>query len=105
MTLDDLAASLPNGFHDTKLKAVSIDYANRSAELELDIWVGELEAASHSERERYRPGQVKLSGLIYWVSEPPCIGYPYEIGGGLRIDMGTIQTLAQPPFMPLPPVP
>jgi hypothetical protein len=105
MTLDDLAASLPNGFHDSKLKAVSIDYVNRSASLELDIWICELEAASDSEREKYRPGQVRLSGLIFWVCEPPGIGYPYDIGRRLRIDVGAIQTLATPPSMPLPSAP
>jgi hypothetical protein len=96
MTLDDLAASLPNGFHDAKLKAVSIDYVNRRASLDLHIWIGDLDAAADSEREKYRPAQVKLSGLIFWVSEPPCAGYPYDIGRELRIDVGTIQTPSTP---------
>jgi len=105
MTIDELAASLPNGFHDARLKAVSIDYVNCVATLELDVWIGELEAASYSEREKYRPGRVRLSGLIFWVCEPPGIGYPYDIGRGLRIDTGTMQTLATPPSMPLPSAP
>ena len=105
MTLDELTASLPNGFHDAKLKSVSIDYVNRNATLELDIWVGELDASSKREREKYRPGQLRLLGMIFWVSEPPCVGYPYDIGGELRIDVGSIQTLDTQPSLPLPSTP
>ena len=69
MTFDDLAISLPNGFHDAELKSIMIDYTRREARLILDIWVAD--DVSMEEREAYRPAEVTLSGLLFWVSEPP----------------------------------
>jgi hypothetical protein len=40
MTLDELAVSLPNGFHDAELKTLALDYERREARLVLDLWSG-----------------------------------------------------------------
>jgi len=105
MTLDDLSLSLPNGLHDAKLKAVTVDYEGREAKLFLDIWMGDLGAVSEAEREKYKQAEITLTGLIFWVCEPPCAGYPYFANGRLTIDLGAIEALAKPPSMVLPPVP
>jgi hypothetical protein len=71
VTLSELAASLPNGLHDANLGTVSLDFLTREARLELDIWIGD-----EAEMEAYRRAEIKLSGLHYWVSEPPTRGSP-----------------------------
>ncbi len=104
-TLDVLSASIPNGLHDAELKTLAIDYVKREVRLSLNISVGDLDAVAEAEREAYRHAEVILSGLIYYVCEPPDAGYPYDRGGSVRIDIGAMQTLTQPASMTLPPVP
>jgi hypothetical protein len=85
MTIDELDASLPNGLHDAKLERVAIDFVDRTARLDLDIWVGDDE-----EREAYRRAQVTLSGLLFWVSEPPDPLHPSSPPRALWIDAGPL---------------
>lgn len=40
MKIDELEASLPNGFHDSDLLSISIDYARREAKFSIRLWVG-----------------------------------------------------------------
>ncbi|BGE87540.1 hypothetical protein Ms3S1_39760 [Methylosinus sp. 3S-1] len=105
MTLSDLALSLPNGLHDAKLKVVTVDYVSREAKLLLDIWMGDIDAVSEAEREKYKQAEITLTGVIFWVCEPPCAGYPFFANGWLTIDLGAIKSLAKPPSTVLPPVP
>lgn len=105
MTLDDLAASLPNGFHDSALKVVTIDYVKREAKLSLEIWMGDCDAVSAADREAYRQAEVSLSGLFFFVCEPPSAGYPYNVKGEVTIDIGSVETLTTPPSPTLPSTP
>ena len=100
MTLDELAASLPNGLHDAELAAVALDFTKREAQLSLDIWIGDDE-----EREAYRRAEIMLSGLAYWVSEPPDPRYPYGEPEALRIDAGPSTKLSESERSKLPPIP
>jgi len=100
MTLDDLAASLPNGLHDAELRAVNIDFVRGVARLDLDIWIGD-----EFEREAYRNARIELSRLLFWITEPPDPRYPFAEHGGLRIAAGPL-TEDTPKNRPsLPPVP
>jgi hypothetical protein len=100
MTLDELNASLPNGLHDARLGKLAIDFTERTVSLDLNVWVGDEE-----ERETYRPAELILSGLLFWVSEPPDPSYPYALPRPLSIDAGPF-TDTQPKNQPaLPPVP
>ena len=101
-TLDDLAGSLPNGFHDAKLKTLAIDYIEREMRLSLDFWIGDLNAPPGDEREAYRSADVLLTGLIYCVCEPPDAQYPYARAHSVKIDMGAMHLLKIPPAMKLP---
>ena len=103
-TLDELAASLPNGFHDAELNALAIDYAKRELRLSLKIWVGDVAAEAEEEREAYRSAELLISGLIYFVCEPPDPTYPFHSDGSLTIDTGGIQGLDRPTSVALPPV-
>lgn len=51
MTLEDIAAELPNGFHDAFLRRLTLDYADRRATLALNVWVGDVAAMTAAERE------------------------------------------------------
>jgi len=103
-TLEGLAGSLPNGFHDSELKALSIDYVKRELSLSLDVWTGDLTAPSANGREAYRSAEVLLTGLIYCVCEPPDSRYQYSDAHSVKIDVGEMRSLKRPPAMKLPSV-
>ncbi|HEX7681177.1 MAG TPA: hypothetical protein VF713_23775 [Thermoanaerobaculia bacterium] len=83
MNLFELAESLPNGLHDAELRRVSIDYVERTAVLELEIWVDDTDTP----RELYRLARITLTGLVYFAIEPPYLSYPFRDAGALTIDL------------------
>lgn len=68
MTLDEIEQSLPNGFHDSSIFGVRLDYVQRTAELDLEIWVA---VSDDEDLEQYSRVTLSISGLIYFVIEPP----------------------------------
>ena len=74
-------------FHDAELLSVFVDYA--AAEL-VAVWlicVGNPDAGDGASRERRRQGRLTLSGLTFWVVEPPQdvsagLGNPWLAGDG-----------------------
>lgn len=72
MTLEEIEQTLPNGFHDSSINGVHVDYAQRTAEMDMEICVSGPESAA----EEYRPVRLLISGLLYFVIEPP--DYPYS---------------------------
>jgi hypothetical protein len=102
LSLDELAGSLPNGFHDAELKALAIDFVKREMRLSLDVWIGDLNVPPGDEREAYRLAEVSLTGLVYCVCEPPDAQLPYSRPHGVKIDVGAMQELKAPPEMKLP---
>ena len=99
MTLDDIAAELPNSFHDAFLRRFTIDYADRRATLALNVWLGDVAATTDAEREAYRPVTVTISGLVRCIIESP-----REKGqgdaDGLWIDAGPVSSLKIKPAIP-----
>ena len=77
---------LPNGFHDSYLEKLTIDYLERKAVFDLDVWIGDLESKEESEREAYRKARLELFNLRYCVIEPPHPLYPFDEGKPLWID-------------------
>jgi hypothetical protein len=69
--IDELAAELPNGFHDCVLRTYASLPAERRAEFILDVWLGDLHSTLTSERERRRPARLELVGLAYLVVDKP----------------------------------
>lgn len=104
MTLDELAVSLPNGFHDAIVYTIAIDYLRHQARFDLDIWVGNLDANDSEQREAYKRAELTLSGLEFWATEPPDASYPYR-QDCLTIDIGPMHALAAPVSSKLPPIP
>jgi hypothetical protein len=99
MTIDDIARTLPNGFHDAEVSTITLNYSADEAVLRMDVWIGDLYSTSC---ETYRTACLTLSGLIFCVIEPP--NTPGEIRGRepLCIDTGSVESLSNPPETKLP---
>jgi hypothetical protein len=87
MTIVDLLDSLPNGLHDAELRSIEVDYVARTANLDLDVWIGDMSREGPA-REAYRHAKVTLKGLVYFVMEPPDSTYAFHEPEPLRIDVG-----------------
>ncbi len=83
MNLVQLAESLPNGLHDAELTRLTLDYAARTAALDLELRV----ATETSPRELYRPARITLVRFDYFVIEPPDAKYRFRDPEAIRIDL------------------
>jgi hypothetical protein len=72
MNIVEIENKLPNGLHDAIMRKYSVDYEKSTAIFDIDVWVGDLESKSTTERESYKSGVLKFEGLEYFVVEPPC---------------------------------
>jgi len=88
MNLFQLAETLPNGLHDAQLRRLSVDYVERTAVLELEIWVDDTDVFL----ELYRPARIVLKGLAYFAIQPPDAGYPFREAGVVTIDLSAPET-------------
>ena len=95
MNLDDLAAELPNGFHDARLRTFSSDPAERRAEFILDVWLGDLHDAATAERERRRPARLELLGLAYLLLGDTDPRYPVTNQAPVQIEACTADDNAE----------
>jgi len=68
MTIEEIDLSLPNGFHDSKILGVRLDYVRQTAEIDLEIHVS---GVDDEDTEKYQRATLSISGLIYFVIEPP----------------------------------
>lgn len=75
MTIDDISQTLPNGFHDAQLLGVRIDFEHEMASIDLAVDVSNPDTISHV---RSRRGHLNLTGLVYFVVEPPDETYSYD---------------------------
>ncbi len=76
MTLDELAHSLPNGFHDSRIRSVSVDYVRHVATIE---WTIDLTTPAEPHKEPARADvTVILRGLKYLVIEAPKPDSPFR---------------------------
>lgn len=82
MNLSEIAESLPNGLHDAKLSRLTLDYAARTVDLDLEIWI----ATETTPPELYRPARITLVGFDYFVIEPPDATYPFRDQAAVTVD-------------------
>lgn len=68
MTLEEIEQSLPNGFHDSTIAGVRLDYVQRTAEIDMELWMS---GSDDEDIETYRPATLSITELIYFVIEPP----------------------------------
>lgn len=83
-----VVAGLPNGFHDAELRELVVLYARQEVQLRCDFWIGDLNATIEEDREATRSGLLRLTGVMSMVIEPPAMGYPFAIDGGVDVDGG-----------------
>ena len=103
MTIEEIERSLPNGFHDAKLKRIDIDYVKREAKLDLQASIGNPESQDEEMRDAYRAGRLILSGFLFCVIEPPDPRYPYQKAAWLWIaDSGPVNSAEIPIKLPEP---
>ena len=101
MQLEQLVDSLPNGFHDAKLENINLDYVSRRATLQMQLLIGVPDGETQEERETYKPAEVHLSEVLYFVIEAPDSNYKYPTSKELDIDAGR----ADEKSAPTPPIP
>ena len=103
MTLTDVDRELPNGFHEAYLLRLTADYAKATLTLDLNLLMGTPDGRTREERERYKLGRIRITGLCWCIMAPPdsiLNGNPR----GFRIDAGPVSDLELPPKLPaLPP--
>lgn len=68
MTIEEIGDSLPNGFHDSDILGISIDYVRGEATFLIDV---DLTLPGEKVEVPNRHGELKLTGLLYCVIEPP----------------------------------
>jgi len=83
MTLEEIADTLPNGFHDAQIKGMSINYVKRQVTLDLEIWVSN---SLEDDSEMYRTAELKLFQFLFLVIEPPDPKYDYHDEKPLWVD-------------------
>ncbi len=83
MTISEIESTFPNGFHDALLHSHKVDWNAKTATLELDIWIGDID--SESTRESYRSGILRMEDLVYFVIDTP--DPTYEHKSPERIDL------------------
>ena len=68
MTIEYISQLLPNGFHDSTIFSVRLNYEQRTAEIDMEIWVA---GPADTDPEEYRRCTLLIFDLIYFVIEPP----------------------------------
>ena len=99
MTLEEVAASLPNGFHDAELQRFEMDYVHRTLRFDLVVWIGD----DSRGRETYRSTRLTLDDVAFLVIEPPDTNYPWITPGPIRIDAGEGQPAQSSSTLPTAP--
>ncbi len=79
MTFQELEASLPNGFHDSKLLGLDIDWIGRSIVITVDLLAGLPDA---EDPEAMRVGRICVREACLFFIEPPDPEYHFSIAGG-----------------------
>jgi len=86
LNIDELESQLPNGLHDSLLRTFLSDPQEGRAEFILDVWIGDLESQTISERERRRAARLELLGLAYLVVDDPDPNYRFRDSSPVQID-------------------
>jgi hypothetical protein len=83
MNIDEVSQTLPNGFHDSELIRIEVDYEHCKAKLTFDLDLSDIE----TDEGGVRRGCLTLVGLVYLSIEPPAIN------GQIRLEETSIQSI------------
>lgn len=87
MNFEEVANTLPNGFHDAELRRFEMDYVQRKLHFDLDVWIGDMHNPPEA-REIYRPSRVTVEKVAFLVIEPPDASCPWQEPGTITVDAG-----------------
>ena len=94
MTFEEIDQELPNGFHDGKIRSISIDFVNTSLAIGMELHVGE---RNDPDPERYRLGTLRVTSPCLFFIEAPDARYPFiPHGSPLNVD-GDSVSIGQSP--------
>jgi hypothetical protein len=85
ITITQLEANLPNGFHDAHLLGIEVDYEARRAVMHVDV------LTNAEEEPKYRGGTLTIIGLHFLVIDPPGPNAVLNSPKPSRIDTGSGQ--------------
>jgi hypothetical protein len=68
MKISEIENTLPNGFHDSILKGITVNYLSRTAAFEIDVMM---------ENGSSKAGKLGIEGMFFLSIDPPATGYPY----------------------------
>lgn len=86
MTIAEIEQALPNGFHDAEIRTIRLDYVNRTASMEVSIWMDDLDVSPEFQ-ELYRDGVLEFEGLQSAILDPPDPRYPFAREEPLWVDL------------------
>jgi len=86
VTIDELDQSLLNGFHDAFIHTIRLDYAKRTACMEMSIWVDDPDESPEF-RELYRDAVLEFEGMQCVLLDPPHPDYPFARAEPLWVDL------------------
>lgn len=85
MSPADILAQLPNGMHDASITDMRVEFGRRTVILDMQFWVGDLDADEEAKREAYRVGRLVLTGVVATRIDPPD---PADRGSCFSLDEG-----------------
>jgi len=74
MTFEEIGRKLPNGFHDSKIRRITVDFVDGSILLGMEVHAG---SPGDPEPEQYRPGTLKVVSQCLFFVEPPDPRYKF----------------------------
>jgi hypothetical protein len=103
--LADIERDLPNGFHDALLEDIEISFLTAEVRMTLQLFLGEPDAVTKLDREKYRRATLLFKDVVYFVIDAPSEGRIFAQFGPLRIDAGEASRGPNAPksLRPLPP--
>src|SRR5271156_79150 len=78
MTFEELDNALPNGFHDAKMREISLDLISPLITIKMDLLVG---LPNTPDPDAYRQGTINVVAPCLFVVDPPDPDYPFAPDG------------------------
>ncbi len=92
MSAADILAKLPNGMHDASISNLRVEFGHKRVTLDMEFWVGDLDAEDEAKREAYRVGRLVLTGVVAMLLDPPD---PADSGSCFSLDEVPMRDLSE----------
>jgi hypothetical protein len=96
MTLDEIAARLPNGFHDAEILELVMNYESLRLLLRVNVLVG-LPNDEPGRRDSCRAGEIVFEGVRYFSVEPPRPDSSFRHPGAVGFSYEKMESAVLPP--------